>query len=52
MKKNLGSKMKLTRETLHTLEQPEIKTVVAGVSVRPTCTCCNTTRLTCSTRYC
>ena len=52
MKKKQGSKAKLNRETLRALDQPELVTVVAGVSVKPTCTCCNTTRLTCSTRFC
>ena len=53
MKKNQGSKAKLNRETLRQLDQPNLETAVGGGgSVLQTCTCCNTTRLTCSTRLC
>lgn len=52
MKKNQGSKAKLNRETLRKLDQPDLEIAVGGLSVKATCTCCNTTRLTCSTRLC
>jgi hypothetical protein len=52
MKKNQGSKAKLNRETLRKLDQPDLESAVGGLSVKATCTCCNTTRLTCSTRLC
>ena len=53
MKKKQGSKATLNRETLHALDRPEQAiTVVGGVSIKLTCTCCNTTRLTCSTVFC
>jgi len=51
MKKNQG-KAKLHRETLRKLDQTDLETAVGGLSVKATCTCCNTTRLTCSTRLC
>ena len=50
--KNQGSKAKLNRETLRKLDQPDLETAVAGVMTINTCTCCNTTRLTCSTVFC
>jgi len=53
MKKKQGSKAKLHRETLRKLDQTDLETAVGGiVTIKPTCTCCNTTRLTCSTRLC
>jgi hypothetical protein len=53
MKKNPGSKATLHRETLRALDRPELENaVVAGVSIKLTCTCCNGTRLTCSTVFC
>jgi hypothetical protein len=52
MRKKKSSKAKLNRETLRALDQPELIPVVGGVSIKATCTCCNTTRLTCSTKLC
>lgn len=55
MKKTLGSKIKLNRETLRALESQDVEAVVAAMAPSPrphTCTCCNTTRLTCSSVYC
>ncbi|HYL04771.1 MAG TPA: hypothetical protein VE075_01960 [Thermoanaerobaculia bacterium] len=52
MKKKQGSKATLNRETLRNLDSQDIETAVGGLSVKATCTCCNTTRLTCSTRLC
>jgi hypothetical protein len=53
MRKNQGSKATLNRETLRALDRPELETAVVGIASFPlTCTCCNGTRLTCSSVYC
>jgi hypothetical protein len=56
MKKLKTAKLQLSRETLRSLEQSELKGVDGGVSLNLSCeiTSCNTcnTRNTCTTRFC
>jgi hypothetical protein len=51
---NKDLKLKLHRETLRHLEQPELAAVEGGVTASACLTSCNTcnTRNTCTTRFC